>query len=172
MLILSTWQSLGDKPVGMPVRELLHWTTKVGIMELWHIKVIFIIFKYMCHNTHSSASPCIPATSCCEGEPWDQLPIVLMPCLSRNQKKASCGLFLSASLSKQRKVLNITMLLVYVFTEVYFLAFEYSCLNSLYTRCSAHTLNPISWEAEDRRPSVKGSLRHIVRYCLRKANQS
>lgn len=76
------------------------------------------------------------------------------------------GLFLSGCLSKQRKVVNITMLLVYVFIMVYFLAFEYSCLKQFTTKCSAHTLDPTSLEAEDRRPSIGGSLRHMVRYCL------
>lgn len=34
------------------------------------------------------------------------------------------------------------MLLVYVFTMLYFLAFEYSCLKQFITKCGAHTAIP------------------------------
>lgn len=80
--------------------------------------------------------------------PWGQLPhhtdAMTFPALTihphtRNQKKASLQLSLSASLSKQRKVRNIAMLLVYVFTMLYFLACECSSLKQFITKCRAQS---------------------------------
>lgn len=93
--------------------------------------------------------------------PWDQLPHNPEAMPFQEPEESFPRVVSISWFVKAEKTTYYNMLLVYAFTMLYFLALEYSCLKQCITKCSAHG-NPISWKAEEGRPSVEGSLRHIV----------